>query len=126
MAALTGVSQTTFFQHFSKIDDAIGNAALTQEGDKHDSAETNALREHINALNAANPGEQVPPAQPLPIDLPVATEVPDQEVARYVERLRMALWFIVQCGGTDQALFVLEQAAKSFPSDTTPAFKRKQ
>lgn len=122
MSALTGVNQTIFFQHFSKIDDAIGNAALAQAGDGNNSAETNALREHINALNAASPGDPVPPAQPLPEELQPTAETPNVDVSRYVERLRLALWFIEKCGGPDQAEFVLSQAVLAFPDDTTRAF----
>lgn len=125
MAALTGVSSAIFFQHFSKIDDAVGNAALTQSGNGDNSVETNALREHISALNASNPGEPLPPAQPQPEELVVVTETPDPDVAMYVQRLRVALWFILQCGGAEQAQFVLEQAVKAFPPDTAPAFKKR-
>jgi hypothetical protein len=121
MSALTGVSQTVFFKYFSKIDDTIANAALAQSGDGNNSAETNALREHINALSA---GEPVPPAQPLPEQLQPPAETPDVDVARYVERLRLALSFIEKCGGPDQAEFVLAQAVLAFPKDTTPAFTK--
>lgn len=122
MATITGVKSNVFFQHFANIDENIANAALTQPEDTQDTVAATALREHINALSAGDPPSS--PAQPLPTDPPdpAPDVVPSREVADYVQRLRLALWLIVQCGGVEQAKFIVEQASKAFPSDTSPAF----
>jgi hypothetical protein len=123
MAALTGVPSPVFFKHFVALSEDIANAALTQPDTTQDPTAVNALRDHINALKGADV-ELPTPAQPLPTDPPdpAPEEVPSREVAEYVQRLRLALWLIVQCGGVEQAKFIVDQASKAFPADTSPAF----
>jgi hypothetical protein len=121
MSALTGLPSQTLFSIFSSIDESIANAALTQADNNPDSTAVNALRDHVSALISKN---ITPPAQPLPPQEDQAP-VPDKSVEEYTQRLRLALWLIVQCGGVKQATFILEQAAKAYPEDTGPAFAPK-
>lgn len=122
MSIITGVPSQIIFRHFLAINDDIANSALTQPDSTQDPTAVNALRDHINALNG---GEPTPPtAQPLPPADADTSPVPDTAVREYTQRLRLALWLIVQCGGTDQATFILQQACKAYPPDTSPAFAR--
>lgn len=124
MSVVTGVPSPVFFKHFVALSEEIVNTALTQPNNTQDPTAANALRDHVNALNGGEPTPP-PPAQPLPSAADTdPSPVPDKAVQEYTQRLRLALWFIVQCGGVEQATFVLQQACKAYPADTSPAFAR--
>lgn len=128
-AAVTGVRSEIFYKHFDKLDEDTVNAAIAASADETNPGAAPALHRHIVLIDTRADSEEAgdPPEvraiEDLDLDL---VAVPKDSVKAYANRLNYALEFISRCDGPAQAAFILEQASKAFPADTSPAFKSKK